>query len=313
MSVSQKQTVEILKVLLPRGGHPDPRRAHRRPDPAGDGPASSPVLRNMRADGKAIVIITHKLHEVHGPSPDRGRRAAQGQVHRHRPHEPTPTPQTLTDMMVGRAVSLNIDRPEAPSTAKPRLEVEGLTCVDDLGRSRRLDDVSRSPAIERRDPRHRGHRRHRPAVSCWSAIAGLHPAERGQRAHVTRPTPTATLPATTSPQPGRRGAGRQDPACRSAKCRRGPGLRAGGPPRHGPGRRAWAWADNMMLRRPTGSARAPLSTARPPGQAGPWRLMDELEVVTPERLDTGAPALSGGNVQKVLVGRRDRDVPPPSC
>ena len=37
MSVSQKQTVEIVKVLY--RGHPDPRRADRRPHPAGDGKA----------------------------------------------------------------------------------------------------------------------------------------------------------------------------------------------------------------------------------------------------------------------------------
>ena len=37
MSVSQKQTVEIVKVLY--RGYPDPRRADRRSDPAGDGKA----------------------------------------------------------------------------------------------------------------------------------------------------------------------------------------------------------------------------------------------------------------------------------
>ncbi|MBQ3109070.1 MAG: ATP-binding cassette domain-containing protein, partial [Clostridia bacterium] len=63
MSVSEKQTVEIVKVLY-RGAdilildEPTavltPQETNRLFD----------ILRTMRADGKAIVIITHKLHEV---------------------------------------------------------------------------------------------------------------------------------------------------------------------------------------------------------------------------------------------------------
>ena len=63
MSVSQKQTLEIVKVLF-RGAdilildEPTavltPQETERLFD----------VMRNMRADGKAVIIITHKLHEV---------------------------------------------------------------------------------------------------------------------------------------------------------------------------------------------------------------------------------------------------------
>ena len=63
MTVSQKQTVEIVKVLY-RGANVlildeptavlTPQETNRLFD----------VLRNMRSDGKSIIIITHKLHEV---------------------------------------------------------------------------------------------------------------------------------------------------------------------------------------------------------------------------------------------------------
>ena len=47
MTVSQKQTLEIVKVLLPGRGHSDPRRTYRRTDASGDGASCSQVLRNM--------------------------------------------------------------------------------------------------------------------------------------------------------------------------------------------------------------------------------------------------------------------------
>ena len=50
------------------------------------------------------------------------------------------TQQSLTDMMVGRAVALHIDRPE-PVNPRQRLVVEGLTVYDHLG-VKRLSDVS---------------------------------------------------------------------------------------------------------------------------------------------------------------------------
>lgn len=48
--------------------------------------------------------------------------------------------QSLTDMMVGHTVSLNISRPE-PKDVEKRLVIEGLTAYDELG-VKRLDDVS---------------------------------------------------------------------------------------------------------------------------------------------------------------------------
>ena len=63
MSVSEKQTVEIVKVLY-RGAEIlilDEPTAVLTPQ---ETDRLFAVMRNMRSDGKAMVIITHKLHEV---------------------------------------------------------------------------------------------------------------------------------------------------------------------------------------------------------------------------------------------------------
>src|SRR5699024_6648107 len=63
MSVSQKQTLEIVKVLF-RGADIlilDEPTAVLTPQ---ETEKLFAVMRNMKADGKAVIIITHKLHEV---------------------------------------------------------------------------------------------------------------------------------------------------------------------------------------------------------------------------------------------------------
>ena len=131
MSVSEKQTVEIIKMLY-RGAdilildEPTavltPQEITRLFD----------VLRRMKADGKSIIIITHKLHEVLSVS-DRVAILRKGE------HVGTvETAQTseneLTEMMVGKKVSLNIERKE-PVNASPRLLVRNLTTKSEDGRS----------------------------------------------------------------------------------------------------------------------------------------------------------------------------------
>ncbi len=137
MSVSEKQTVEIVKVLY-RGADIlilDEPTAVLTPQ---ETDRLFNVMRNMKADGKSLIIITHKLHEVMDVS-DRVAVLRKGQYIGDVATKDT-TPQKLTDMMVGRAVTLNIDRP-APENPKPRLEVQGLTVFDELG-VKRLDHVS---------------------------------------------------------------------------------------------------------------------------------------------------------------------------
>ena len=137
MSVSQKQTVEIVKVLY-RGADIlilDEPTAVLTPQ---ETEKLFKVLRNMRDDGKAIVIITHKMHEVEDLS-DRVAILRHGQFVGDMLTRET-NAQEMTNMMVGRPVTLNIDRP-APVNAKPRIVVEHLT-VKDMEGTLKLDDVS---------------------------------------------------------------------------------------------------------------------------------------------------------------------------
>ena len=137
MSVSQKQTVEIIKVLY-RGADIlilDEPTAVLTPQ---ETDKLFAVLRNMRNDDKAIVIITHKMHEVEALS-DRVAVLRHGQFIGDMLTKNTDA-QEMTNMMVGRPVVLNIDRPE-PKNPKPRIEVKGLT-VRSMDGILKLDDVS---------------------------------------------------------------------------------------------------------------------------------------------------------------------------
>ena len=137
MSVSQKQTTEIIKVLYRNADILilDEPTAVLTPQ---ETEKLFAVLRNMRNDDKAIIIITHKLHEVEAIS-DRVSILRKGK------YIGTLTTaesnaQEMTNMMVGRQVELNIERPE-PEDSKPRIEVKGLTVYSEDG-IQKLDDVS---------------------------------------------------------------------------------------------------------------------------------------------------------------------------
>ena len=129
MSVSEKQTVEIIKVLY-RGAdilildEPTavltPQEIVRLFD----------VLRRMKADGKAIIIITHKLNEVMEVS-DRVAILRRGE-HIATVETKDTNEAQLTEMMVGKKVNLNIDRAE-PKDAVPRLIVKDLNLYDQEG------------------------------------------------------------------------------------------------------------------------------------------------------------------------------------
>ena len=129
MSVSEKQTVEIIKVLY-RGADIlilDEPTAVLTPQEID---RLFTVLRRMREDGKSIIIITHKLHEVLEVS-DRVAILRRGE------HIATVSTRdadesSLTEMMVGKKISLNIDRPQ-PVNPAPRLEVKHLNLHDAEG------------------------------------------------------------------------------------------------------------------------------------------------------------------------------------
>ena len=137
MSVSEKQTVEIIKVLY-RGAdilildEPSAVLTPQETDRLFD------VLRKMREDGKSIIIITHKLHEVLSIS-DRVAVLRKGE-HIGTVNTAETNAEALTEMMVGHKVALNIDRP-MPENVKDRLIVKNLSLIDAEG-VKVLDDVS---------------------------------------------------------------------------------------------------------------------------------------------------------------------------
>ncbi len=137
MSVSEKQTVEILKVLY-RGAdilildEPSAVLTPQETDKLFD------VLRRMREDGKSILIITHKLHEVLSIS-DRVTVLRKGE---HIATVDTASTSTaeLTEMMVGKKIELNIYRPE-PKNVCDRLEIKNLSVINADG-VKILDNIS---------------------------------------------------------------------------------------------------------------------------------------------------------------------------
>ena len=137
MSVSQKQTLEIVKVLF-RGADIlilDEPTAVLTPQ---ETEKLFAVMRNMKADGKAVVIITHKLHEVLSVS-DRVAILRKGEYvgtggNRHR------NGSSLTEMMVGQKVELNINR-TTPQDPTRRLAISHLSVRSPEG-TNVLDDVS---------------------------------------------------------------------------------------------------------------------------------------------------------------------------
>ncbi len=123
MSVSEKQTVEIIKVLY-RGADIlilDEPTAVLTPQEI---TRLFNVLRRMKEDGKSIIIITHKLNEVLEVS-DRVAILRKGE-HIATVNTAETDEAALTEMMVGKKVDLNIDRPE-PMNPAVRLEVRDLS------------------------------------------------------------------------------------------------------------------------------------------------------------------------------------------
>ena len=137
MSVSQKQTLEIVKVLF-RGADIlilDEPTAVLTPQ---ETEKLFAVMRNMKADGKAVVIITHKLHEVLEIS-DRVAILRKGE-YVGTVETSQATEMSLSEMMVGQKVSLDIGRSQ-PMNTKKRLAIRHVSCVNKEGVTT-LDDVS---------------------------------------------------------------------------------------------------------------------------------------------------------------------------
>ena len=285
MSVSQKQTVEIVKVLY-RGADIlilDEPTAVLTPQ---ETDKLFAVLRNMRDDGKAIVIITHKLNEVLAIS-DRVAVLRTGKYVGSMITAET-TAQEMTHMMGGRAVSLNIDRPD-PVNPELRLEVRDLTVRNEEGLLK-LDHVS----FEVNSGEILGIAGISGAgqKELLEAIYGLQITEAGTVIfHDPETKQAVDLKEKTPLQIRQMGISLSF----VPEDRLGMGLVG-----------SMDITDNMMLRSYRKGHRGFLNRKDPRKMAN-W-IVRELEVSTPG-ITTPVRRLSGGNVQKVLVGREIAQTP----
>ena len=279
MTVSQKQTLEIVKVLY-RGANVlilDEPTAVLTPQ---ETEKLFAVIRNMKADGKAIVIITHKLHEVLAVS-DRVAILRKGE-HIATVNTCDTDESQLTEMMVGKKVALNIDRPE-PVNPQLRLSVRNLNCVNKEGVQVLHDvnfDVYSGEILGIAGISGCGQK------ELLESIAGLQPDEGG--------TSIEYFP--------REGGSVQLKNCTPRQIRdHGIALSFVPEDRLGMGLvSSMGMADNMMLK-DYNNGHSFFTDRRKPRKLAA-RIKEDLDVQTPD-LITPVSKLSGGNVQKVLVGR----------
>ena len=279
MSVSEKQTVEIIKVLY-RGADIlilDEPTAVLTPQ---ETEKLFAILRRMRDDGKCIIIITHKLHEVLSLS-DRVSVLRKGEyigtVNTSETSE-----SELTEMMVGKKIDLNIQRDE-PKNTEERLTVNSITCVDKTG-TVMLDNVSFSvksgEILGIAGIAGSGQR------ELLESIAGLQRLEYGDIFYF-------------DPKTGKKESLRDKNPLQIRQM----GVRLSFVPEDRLGMGLVGnmdIVDNMMLRSYSKGHSLFLKRNKPKSLA--MKIINDLEVVTPSA-STPVRRLSGGNVQKVLVGR----------
>ena len=273
MSVSEKQTLEIVKVLYYGAkiiilDEPTAVLTVQEIRKLFD------VLRKMKEEGHAIIIITHKLNEVKEIS-DRVAILRKGEYITTVDTAET-SEQALTEWMVGRKIDLNIDRPQVEKT-RPLLEVRDLTIRSDEG----------AVAVEDVNFYIRGGEILGVAgiAGCGQkelceAIAGLRPIEKGQMIH--KGENIVGLPPRTILEKG-------ISMSFIPEDRLGMGLAP-----------SMSITDNMILKNYS-NTKGPF-VDRKAGRIAAEEVIRDLEVVTPST-ETPVRRLSGGNVQKVLLGR----------
>jgi ABC-type uncharacterized transport system ATPase subunit len=97
-------------------------------------------LKKLRAEGKTVLLVTHKLKDVMSFT-DQVTVFRAGKVTGEVETSGT-TPQELANLMVGRKVVLNIEVPPAYPHAEPAIEVTGLSLAGPAGSRHRLSEVS---------------------------------------------------------------------------------------------------------------------------------------------------------------------------
>ena len=279
MSVSEKQTVEILKVLY-RGAQIlilDEPTAVLTPQ---ETDKLFAILRRMKEQGCAIIIITHKLHEVLSIS-DRVTILRKGRsidtVNTSECNE-----KKLTELMVGRPVSLNIERPEIEKR-DTILKVVDLT-VEKSDGSTALDDVSfeikTGEILGVAGVAGSGQK------ELCETLTGLMAAKKGailyHKENIVGKSPAEIIKLGIS-------------MSFVPEDRLGMGLVA-----------SMGMVDNMLLKSYT-EGKGPF-VERKPARELAQKLVEKLGIVTPG-VDTPVRLMSGGNVQKVLLGREIESSP----
>ncbi|MDO4647917.1 MAG: ABC transporter ATP-binding protein [Eubacteriales bacterium] len=287
MSVSQKQTLEIVKVLY-RGAEIlilDEPTAVLTPQ---ETERLFEVIRNMRNDNKSVIIITHKLHEVLAIS-DRVAILRKGE-YIETVETKGASESSLTEAMVGRKVELDIRRSEPENTVK-RLSVKNLTAYN-MENVKVLDNISFDA--------YGGEILGIAGVSgngqkeLLEAIAGLqHTAEGSSIEFFEKGKEASPLQLVGKTPKKIRDAGVH--LAFVPEDRLGMGLVG-----------SMGMTGNMLLKS-YGKGRSLMTDMRTPKKMAE-KVMDQLEVVTPS-LNTPVRRLSGGNVQKVLVGREISEAP----
>ncbi len=279
MSVSEKQTVEIIKVIY-RGAQIlilDEPTAVLTPKETEN---LFNILRNMRDDGKSIIIITHKLNEVLSLS-DKVSVLRKGE-YIGTVETKDATEQSLTEMMVGKKVSLNIERND-PHDCEDRLVLtnvsvtnkEGVQLLKNVSFTARSGEILGIAGIAGSGQK-----------ELLEAIAGLQHLKSGSIIY-------------RDPRTGKE----EDLRNKTPLQIRDLGVRLSFVPEDRLGMGlvgSMGITDNMMLRSYKGGKGVFLQRKAPKDLAD--KIIKELEVVTPGT-ETPIRKLSGGNIQKVLVGR----------
>jgi len=132
LSVGQQQRVEILKALMRRADILilDEPTAVLTPQEVDE---LFQVMQQLKADGKTLIFITHKLRETMAFS-DRVT-VLRGGRHVGTVRTADTSPEALAEMMVGRQVMLRVSRPPA-KPGETLLELERVSVVDKRGQPR---------------------------------------------------------------------------------------------------------------------------------------------------------------------------------
>ncbi|MBE6819371.1 MAG: ATP-binding cassette domain-containing protein, partial [Ruminococcaceae bacterium] len=236
--------------------------------------------RNMRADNKTVIIITHKLHEVLAIS-DRVTILRKGKfIETVQTSEATE--QSLTEGMVGQKVSLDIERKD-PENLQERLIIKDLNVTDFEGKPL-LKDINFTA--------YGGEILGIAGISgsgqkeLLESIAGLQKQDKGSSIIYFDPEGNEVQLVGKTP-----------------KAIRNLGIALSFVPEDRLGMGLVGnmdIIDNMMLRSYKKGKTEFLDRKQPRALAE--EIIDSLEVVTPSAT-TPVRRLSGGNVQKVLVGR----------